>query len=175
MNNGYGKHDLWVFKDDTESWQQAILRYPLYPEDKEALTAWAIEEDRKRLQSASNIGNEFFIPADLTPAEAADDALQHQARIDKETQARQKAEREVELDLLRAQAEYRDKYLRPGVPQHVRELAAVDLMTPEELEEKLRPEALANLSPDVAAATCERYLKLEGITESARWENSTEE
>ena len=101
--------------------------------------------------------------------EAADDKIQHQARLAKMEQPRRDASRDAELALLRAEAEYRDKYLRPGVPQHVRDLAAVNLMTTEQLEECLLPEALEKLHPEIVSAICERYLKLEGILGLDRW------
>ena len=169
MNDGYGNHDLWITKLDGETWKQTVSRKRFYPDDMEMLTAWAIAEDSKCLLGMSQVGNDFFIPADLSPMEAADDKIQQQARLAKIAQAHRDAKRDAELALLQAEAEYRDKYLRRGVSQHERDLAAVNLMTAEQLEERLLPEALEKLHPDIVCAICERYLKLEGILELDHW------
>lgn len=169
MNDGYGNHDLWITKLDGETWKQAISCKRYYPEDMEALMTWAIAEDSKCLLGMSQVGNDFFIPADLSPMDAADDNIQQQARLAKIAQAHRDAKREAELALLQAEAEYRDKFLRHGVPQHVRDLAAVNLMTAEQLEERLLPETLEKLHPEIVSAICERYLKLEGILGLDRW------
>ena len=169
MNDGYGNHDLWIKKLDGETWKQTVSRKRYYPEDMEVLMAWAIAEDSKCLLGMSQVGNDFFIPADLSPMDAADDKIQQQARLAKIAQAHRDAKRDAELALLQAEAEYRDKYLRRGVPQHERDLAAVNLMTAEQLEERLLPEALEKLHPDIVCAICERYLKLEGILELDHW------
>lgn len=175
MNNGLGNHDLWITKLDGESWEQAISRLRLYPEDMDALMAWAVAEDSKCLLGTSRVGSDFFIPAELSPLEAADDEIQQQARLAKIEQERRDAERDAELARLRAEAEYRDKYFRRGVPQHVRDLAAVEFMTSAELEERLRPEVLENLAPELVEAICQRYLELEGVSESKRWGISPED
>ena len=169
MNNGFGNHDLWISKLDGETWKQAVSRFQLYPEDTQALMDWAAREDDKRLSGSSLVGNDFFIPADPTPAQAADEAIQLPARLKKAKQASRDAEHDAAVELLRAEAEYRHRYLRPGVPQHARDLAAVNLMTAEQLEERLLPEILEKLHPEIVAAICERYLKLEGVVERDRW------
>ena len=101
--------------------------------------------------------------------DAADDIIQQQARLAKIAQAHRDAKRDSELALLQAEAEYRYKYLRRGVPQHERDLAAVNLMNAEQLEERLLPETLDKLHPEIVAAICERYLKLENIIGPDRW------
>lgn len=169
MNDGYGNHDLWITKLDGETWKQTVSRKRFYPDDMEMLTAWAIAEDNKCLLGVSQVGNDFCIPADLSPMEAADDEIQKQARLAKIAQAHRDAKRAAELALLQSEAEYRDKYLRPGVPQHERDLAAVNLMNAEQLEERLLPETLDKLHPEIVAAICERYLKLENIIGPDRW------
>lgn len=171
MNNGVGNHDLWITKLDGETWEKAVSRLRFYPEDMDALAAWAVAEDRKCLLGDSQVGNNFFIPAELSPQEAADEEIQRQAHLAKAEQDRQDKERDAELARLRAEAEYRQRYLRPEVPQHVRDLAAVEHMNSEQLEERLRPEVLENLDPQIADAICQRYLKLERVLESERWQN----
>ena len=171
MNTGSGDNDLWIIKSESESWQQAVSRYRSYPDETAALLSWAIEEDKKRLLGASYICNKFFIPADLTPSEASDESVQHRANIEKAEQVRREAEREAELERLRAEFEYRHKYLQPGVPKSVRDLAAVELMNSEQLEDLLLPEILEKQDPAVVNAICERYLILEGVTEKEVWEN----
>jgi len=175
MNNGAGDHDLWITKLDGETWEAAISRLRLYPEDMEALAAWAAAEDSKYLLGTSQVGNSFFIPAALSPHEAADEAIQREAQLAKEEQEHRDTERDAELTRLRAEAEYREKYLRPGVPQHARDLAAVELMTSEQLEERLQPGVLENLDPQIVDAICQRYLELQGVLESKRWEILTPE
>lgn len=170
MNTGVGNHDLWITKIDGETWVKAVARLRLYPEDMEALAAWAVEEDSKCLLEASKIGDNFFIPADLSPQEAADEEIQRQAQLARAEQVRRDAERDAELTRLRAEAEYRERYLRPGVTQHIRDLMAVDLMTSEQLEERLQPEVLEHLDPRIKESICERCLNLEGVCESKRWE-----
>ena len=108
-------------------------------------------------------------------AQAADDEIQQQARISQPEQDRRDVERDAQLARLQADSEYRAKYLRRGVPQHIRELAAVELMTSEQLEERLRPEILANLPPRLVEAICKRYLEIEGVSESKRWEISPDQ
>lgn len=100
---------------------------------------------------------------------AADYEIQKQARLAKIVQTRREVVRDAEIAHLQAEAEYRAKYLRPGVPQHVRDLAAVNLMTAEQLEERLLPETLDKLHPEIVAAICERYLKLESVIGPDRW------
>lgn len=124
MNNGFGNHDLWITKLNGEPWEKAVSRLRLYPEDMEALAAWAAEEDSKCLLGTSQVGNNFFIPAELSPQEAADQEIQRHAQLAKAEQERRVTERDAELARLRAEAEYRDRYLRPGVPQHNRDLTA---------------------------------------------------
>lgn len=171
LEGGAVTKDLWVIKSDSETWQHAVSRFRLYPEDMDALMAWAIEEDNKCLLGTSQVGNEFFIPAGLAPTKASDQGVQRQARLVKAEQERRDAEHDASVDALRAESEYLNRYLRPGVSQHVRDLAAVNLMTAAQLEERLHPEILDKLSPAIADAMCERYLKLEGVIESKRWEN----
>lgn len=170
MNNGFGNCDLWITKLDEETWEKAVSHLRLYPEDMGALAAWAAAEDSKCLLGISQVGNKFFIPAALSPQEAADEEIQRKAQLAKAEQDRRDTERDAELARLRAEAEYREKYLRPGVPQYVRDLAAVEFMTSEQLEERLQPEVLENLDPQIVDAICQRYLKLEGVLESKRWE-----
>jgi hypothetical protein len=169
VNDGYGNHDLWITKLDGETWKQTVSHERFYPDDMEMLTAWAIAEDDKCLLGVSQVGNDFFIPAELSPMEAGDDKIQKQARLAKIEQSRLDAVRDAELAHLQAEAEYRARYLRPGVPQHERDLAAVNLMNAEQLEERLLPEALDKLHPEIVAAICERYLKLERIIGPDRW------
>lgn len=165
----------WITKLESETWQQAALQRmrmrDLYPQEREELAAWAIREDEKCLSGTSEIGNEFFKPPGVSLAEAADESIQNQARLEWAEKVRLEAEHEARLAVMRAEAEYRHRYLRPGVPQHVRDLAAVNLMTAEQLEERLLPESLEKLHPEIVAAICERYLKLEGITEQDRWDS----
>lgn len=172
MNNGVGNQDLWITKLDGETWEKAVSRFRFYPEDMEALAAWAAAEDNKCLLGTSQLGNSFFIPAALSPQEAADEEIQREAHLAKAEQDRRDTERDAELARLRAEAEYRQRYLRPGVPQHVRDLAAVELMSSEQLEERLQPEILENLDPQIVDAICQRYLELEGVLESKRWGDS---
>jgi hypothetical protein len=171
VNNGFGNHDLWITKLDGETWEKAVSRFSLYPEDMEALAAWAAVEDSKCLLGTSQTGCAFFIPAELSPQEAANEEIQRQAQLAKAEKDRRDAERDAEIAHLRAEAEYRARYLRPGVPQHIRDLAAVELMTSEQLEERLRPEVLNTFDPQIVDAICERYLKLEGVLESEMWKN----
>jgi hypothetical protein len=167
----YTPGEPWITKLDSETWQQAALQrmHGLYPDEREELAAWAMEEDEKCLAGMSTVGNQFFKPAGISIASAAKESIQRQARLEWAEKARLAAEHEARLAVLRAEAEYRHRYLRPGVPQHVRDLAAVNLMTAEQLEERLLPEALEKLHPEIVAAICERYLKIEGIIELDRW------
>lgn len=163
----------WITKLESETWQQAALALQrmrsLYPDEREELEAWAIQEDEKCLLGTSRIGNEFFRPPGVSLAEAAEESIQSRARLEWAEKVKLEAEHEARLAALRAEAEYRHRYLRPGVPQHVRDLAAVNLMTVEQLEERLLPETLEKLHPEIVTAICERYLKLEGVVERDRW------
>lgn len=161
----------WITKLESETWQQAVTqcKLRLYPDEREELESWAIQEDEKCLQGISRFGNEFFRPPGVSLAEAAMESIQDRARLEWAEKLKLEAENEARVAVLRAEAEYRHRYLRPGVPQHVRDLAAVELMTTEQLEERLLPEILEKLHPEIAAAVCSRYLRLEGVSVHERW------
>ena len=175
MTSPYSYRPLapWITKLEHQTWQQAALALQkwggLYPDEREELRAWAIQEDAKCLQGTSRICNEFFRPPGLSLAEAAEESIQSRARLEWAEKAKLEAENEARVAVLRAEAEYRYRYLRPGVPQHERDLAAVNLINAEQLEERLLPEALDKLHPEIVAAICERYLKLERIIGPDRW------